>query len=196
MKKYFGTDGIRGRVGTFPITPEFVLKLGWAFGKVLASQNLKAGLNGDSNYDYNHVYGNPCNLGDWIENEVNLYVNETMAKQEDSDLNNLFRNSMIGMFYIGKSCEDFVNDLPTGTNESKNCSFSNSEERCVGYLCTTKNINKSDPSSTICDGKLNNNNTTYKDVKNEAIKRTERSKHRIHFTFIIWKRQRHLYFKK
>ena len=41
MKKYFGTDGIRGRVGTFPITPEFVLKLGWAFGKVLASQNLK-----------------------------------------------------------------------------------------------------------------------------------------------------------
>jgi phosphoglucosamine mutase len=41
MKKYFGTDGIRGRVGTFPITPEFVLKLGWAFGKVLAEQSLK-----------------------------------------------------------------------------------------------------------------------------------------------------------
>lgn len=31
-KKYFGTDGIRGRVGAFPITPEFVLKLGWAAG--------------------------------------------------------------------------------------------------------------------------------------------------------------------
>ena len=31
-KKYFGTDGIRGRVGEFPITPEFVLKLGWAAG--------------------------------------------------------------------------------------------------------------------------------------------------------------------
>ncbi len=41
MKKYFGTDGIRGRVGTFPITPEFVLKLGWAFGKVLASNQQK-----------------------------------------------------------------------------------------------------------------------------------------------------------
>ncbi|GFM74093.1 phosphoglucosamine mutase [Pseudomonas capsici] len=31
-RKYFGTDGIRGRVGQFPITPEFMLKLGWAAG--------------------------------------------------------------------------------------------------------------------------------------------------------------------
>ncbi|MGX5172802.1 phosphoglucosamine mutase [Aliikangiella sp. IMCC44653] len=36
-RKYFGTDGIRGKVGEFPITPEFVLKLGWAVGKVLGS---------------------------------------------------------------------------------------------------------------------------------------------------------------
>lgn len=35
-RKYFGTDGIRGHVGQFPITPDFVLKLGWAAGKVLA----------------------------------------------------------------------------------------------------------------------------------------------------------------
>jgi len=34
-KKYFGTDGIRGEVGEYPITPEFVMKLGWAAGKVL-----------------------------------------------------------------------------------------------------------------------------------------------------------------
>ena len=32
IKKYFGTDGIRGRVGTYPITPDFMLKLGWAAG--------------------------------------------------------------------------------------------------------------------------------------------------------------------
>ncbi|MFO7602390.1 MAG: phosphoglucosamine mutase [Gammaproteobacteria bacterium] len=38
-RKYFGTDGIRGRVGQFPITPEFVMKLGWAVGKVLACNN-------------------------------------------------------------------------------------------------------------------------------------------------------------
>ena len=31
-KKYFGTDGIRGRVGEYPITPDFMLKLGWAAG--------------------------------------------------------------------------------------------------------------------------------------------------------------------
>lgn len=35
-KKYFGTDGIRGTVGTAPITPDFMLKLGWAAGKVFA----------------------------------------------------------------------------------------------------------------------------------------------------------------
>ncbi|MBC5766647.1 phosphoglucosamine mutase [Ramlibacter albus] len=34
-RKYFGTDGIRGTVGTAPITPDFVLKLGHAVGKVL-----------------------------------------------------------------------------------------------------------------------------------------------------------------
>ncbi|ELX8380347.1 phosphoglucosamine mutase [Providencia vermicola] len=35
-RKFFGTDGIRGKVGDSPITPDFVLKLGWAAGKVLA----------------------------------------------------------------------------------------------------------------------------------------------------------------
>ena len=35
-KQYFGTDGIRGRVGQSPITPEFCLRLGWAVGKVFA----------------------------------------------------------------------------------------------------------------------------------------------------------------
>lgn len=40
-RKYFGTDGIRGKVGESPITPDFVLKLGWAAGKVLAGQGSK-----------------------------------------------------------------------------------------------------------------------------------------------------------
>lgn len=35
-RKYFGTDGVRGKVGEAPITPEFALKLGWAAGKALA----------------------------------------------------------------------------------------------------------------------------------------------------------------
>lgn len=38
MRKYFGTDGIRGEIGKAPLTPDFVLKLGWAAGKVLAAQ--------------------------------------------------------------------------------------------------------------------------------------------------------------
>jgi phosphoglucosamine mutase len=35
-RKYFGTDGVRGKVGKEPITPEFVMRLGYAAGKVLA----------------------------------------------------------------------------------------------------------------------------------------------------------------
>ncbi|TAL98851.1 MAG: phosphoglucosamine mutase [Paraburkholderia sp.] len=35
-RRYFGTDGIRGKVGDAPITPDFVLRLGYAAGKVLA----------------------------------------------------------------------------------------------------------------------------------------------------------------
>ncbi|AKO47589.1 phosphoglucosamine mutase [[Haemophilus] ducreyi] len=40
-RKYFGTDGVRGKVGQFPITPDFALKLGWAAGKILATQGTK-----------------------------------------------------------------------------------------------------------------------------------------------------------
>ena len=42
-RKYFGTDGIRGKVGEAPITPDFVLRLGYAAGRVLASQSVRKG---------------------------------------------------------------------------------------------------------------------------------------------------------
>ena len=37
-RKYFGTDGIRGCVGEFPITADFMMRLGWAAGRVLGEQ--------------------------------------------------------------------------------------------------------------------------------------------------------------
>lgn len=40
-RKYFGTDGVRGKVGQFPITPDFIMKLGWAAGRVLSQQGTK-----------------------------------------------------------------------------------------------------------------------------------------------------------
>ena len=40
-RKYFGTDGVRGLVGKDPISPKFVMKLGWAAGKVLATSGTK-----------------------------------------------------------------------------------------------------------------------------------------------------------
>ena len=45
-RKYFGTDGIRGKVGQYPITPDFALKLGWAAGRVLAKEGVKTVLIG------------------------------------------------------------------------------------------------------------------------------------------------------
>lgn len=36
-RKYFGTDGVRGRVGQSPITPDFVMRLGYSAGKVLVA---------------------------------------------------------------------------------------------------------------------------------------------------------------
>ncbi|MEE2000228.1 phosphoglucosamine mutase [Alkalimonas sp. MEB108] len=40
-RKYFGTDGVRGKVGDFPITPEFAMKLGWAAGRVLSKSGTR-----------------------------------------------------------------------------------------------------------------------------------------------------------
>ncbi|MEW6561659.1 MAG: phosphoglucosamine mutase [Pseudomonadota bacterium] len=42
-RKYFGTDGVRGKVGEFPITPDFVMRLGYAAGKVLAAADWHLG---------------------------------------------------------------------------------------------------------------------------------------------------------
>jgi len=40
-RKFFGTDGVRGKVGEFPITPEFAMKLGWAAGRVLSQRGTR-----------------------------------------------------------------------------------------------------------------------------------------------------------
>jgi len=42
-KRYFGTDGIRGTVGKAPITPDFMLKLGWACGRVFTERSVVEG---------------------------------------------------------------------------------------------------------------------------------------------------------
>ncbi|QLI82094.1 phosphoglucosamine mutase [Chitinibacter fontanus] len=43
-RKYFGTDGVRGLVGEFPITPDFAMKLGYAAGRVLVAEAAKKGM--------------------------------------------------------------------------------------------------------------------------------------------------------
>ena len=82
----------------------------------------------------------------------------------------------IGFFYVGNKCEDYTKELPTGTYVNNRCSFDNSEQRCVGYLCSIDNLNKNDINSTICDNKINNKKVTYREIKKIEIDRINRSK--------------------
>lgn len=129
-------------------------------------------------YNYNWIYGNPCDLSNWWENEVNVYSNYRMAQQENSDLNKLFRASIIGMFYVGKTCEELTSLLPTGTNAGNGCNFKNAKERCVGYLCRQNKlpINHNDPDSTVCDNPINGKKVTYKEVKEMELQQQVEAK--------------------
>ena len=54
-RKYFGTDGIRGRVGVWPITPDFILKLGWAVGTGSGATGFRQGSDWQG-YAYSRLY--------------------------------------------------------------------------------------------------------------------------------------------
>ena len=62
-RKYFGTDGIRGRVGEQPITPEFVLKLGWAAGRVLVSEGCNKVLIGKDTRQSGYMFESALEAG-------------------------------------------------------------------------------------------------------------------------------------
>ena len=46
-KKYFGTDGIRGKVGQSPITPDWCVHLGWAIGRYFLNNNANVVVDGN-----------------------------------------------------------------------------------------------------------------------------------------------------
>ncbi|RCU44630.1 MULTISPECIES: phosphoglucosamine mutase [Corallincola] len=62
-RKYFGTDGVRGRVGEFPITPEFFLKLGWAAGRILAKEGSRTVLIGKDTRISNYMLESALEAG-------------------------------------------------------------------------------------------------------------------------------------
>ncbi|WP_351123800.1 phosphoglucosamine mutase [Shewanella sp. T24-MNA-CIBAN-0130] len=62
-RKYFGTDGVRGKVGTFPITPDFAMKLGWAAGKVLASTGTQEVLVGKDTRSSGYMFESAMQAG-------------------------------------------------------------------------------------------------------------------------------------
>ncbi|QIR16216.1 phosphoglucosamine mutase [Shewanella aestuarii] len=62
-RKYFGTDGVRGKVGIFPITPDFAMKLGWAAGKVLASVGTKEVLIGKDTRSSGYMFESAIEAG-------------------------------------------------------------------------------------------------------------------------------------
>jgi phosphoglucosamine mutase len=45
-RKYFGTDGVRGRVGVAPITPDFIMRLGYAAGATLVARDTMRAVSG------------------------------------------------------------------------------------------------------------------------------------------------------
>ena len=62
-RKYFGTDGIRGKVSTFPLTPDFAMKLGWAAGTVLASGGTKEILIGKDTRNSGYMFESAIEAG-------------------------------------------------------------------------------------------------------------------------------------
>ena len=71
----------------------------------------------------------------------------------------------MGFLYVGKTCEDFMKDLPTGTDAGYGCTFKNAEERCKGYLCNF------DVDAKDCIYKVNGKKVTYNQVKKMERKR-------------------------
>ncbi len=63
MKKYFGTDGIRGEVGKAPMTADFILKLGWAAGKVLAKKGKSKAVIGKDTRISGYMYESALEAG-------------------------------------------------------------------------------------------------------------------------------------
>ena len=62
-KKYFRTDGVRGRVGVFPMTPEFVLKLGWAAGTIFMQNGINQVLIGKDTRISGYVFESALEAG-------------------------------------------------------------------------------------------------------------------------------------
>lgn len=62
-RDFFGTDGIRGRVGEYPMTAEVVMKLGWAAGKVLASKGNKEVLIGKDTRNSGYLFESALEAG-------------------------------------------------------------------------------------------------------------------------------------
>jgi phosphoglucosamine mutase len=62
-RKYFGTDGIRGRVGEAPITPDFCLRLGWAAGRVFARNGRRLILIGKDTRVSNYMFESVLEAG-------------------------------------------------------------------------------------------------------------------------------------
>lgn len=63
MKKYFGTDGIRGEVGKAPMTADFILKLGWAAGKVLSKKGKSKAVIGKDTRISGYMYESALEAG-------------------------------------------------------------------------------------------------------------------------------------
>src|SRR5919106_914817 len=118
MRKHFGTDGVRGTVGQNPMTPDFVLRLGYAAGKILAKKGLhpavcigkdtrlsagvviSASHNPYADNGIKIFSGDGFKLPDDIEAEIEAAMEQPMGCNEAAKLGKVWRVDDAGGRYI------------------------------------------------------------------------------------------------
>jgi hypothetical protein len=98
----------------------------------------------DGHYGINYLLANPKWWYGYLENEVNLYVNPkpqegtVLSRQEREwmeEEDRIFRDSILGFLYVGKTCLESVRELDGIATEVDGHAWSDAEGRCYGYLC-------------------------------------------------------------
>ena len=91
---FFGTDGIRGKVGKDPITPEFMLRLGWALGSVFLKEHSNRVLIGKDTRVSGYMFESALeagliaagvDVGQIVGHHVQLVSESRLSRQPDQE---------------------------------------------------------------------------------------------------------------
>src|SRR5229473_2599366 len=101
-RKYFGTDGVRGTVGESPMTPDFVMRLGYAAGKVLSGKDKHPAV----------LIGKDTRIsGYMVESALEAEMDKPMGCNQAAGLGKVRRREDAGSRYIEFCKSTFPNEL-------------------------------------------------------------------------------------